>query len=255
MLEILNRICSGQGEEADVDRLIELESVEALHFVVETVRQTRAALPQAIPLIGFAGAPFTLASYAIEGGASRNYLFTKTLMYRDEGAWGEVMARLSRAVARYLAAQIAAGAQIVQLFDSWVGCLGPADYRRYVLPYTKAVIDALPSDVPVIHFATGNPGLIPLLAEAGGHVIGVDWRVRLEDAWRTIGAQRAIQGNLDPAVLLADRQEIRRRAKDVLEQADGRPGHIFNLGHGILPQTPVDNAVALVEMVHEMSAR
>jgi uroporphyrinogen decarboxylase len=242
-------------EAADVDRLVELESVEALHFVVETVRQTRAALSAEIPLIGFAGAPFTLASYAIEGGASRNYLFTKTLMYRDEGAWGEVMARLSRGVARYLAAQIAAGAQIVQLFDSWVGCLGPQDYRQYVLPYTKAVIDALPSDVPVIHFATGNPGLLPLFAEAGGHVIGVDWRIRLEDAWRTIGAQRAIQGNLDPAALLADRAEIRRRAKDILEQADGRPGHIFNLGHGVLPQTPVDNAVALVEMVHEMSAR
>ena len=239
----------------DVDRVIELESVESLHFVTETVRQTRAALPAEVPLIGFAGAPFTLASYAIEGGASRNYLHTKTLMYRDEGAWGELMARLARAVARYLAAQIAAGAQIVQLFDSWVGCLGPGDYRRYVLPYTKAVIDALPAEIPVIHFATGNPALVPLTAEAGGSVIGVDWRVRLEDAWRSVGSQRAIQGNLDPAVLLADRGEIRRRAKEILEQADGRPGHIFNLGHGVLPQTPVENAVALVEMVHEMSAR
>ena len=248
---IHNPIREGQ----DVDRVIELENVESLHFVTETVRQTRAALPEQIPLIGFAGAPFTLASYAIEGGASRNYLHTKTLMYRDEGAWGELMARLARAVARYLAAQIAAGAQIVQLFDSWVGCLGPDDYRRYILPYTQAVINALPADVPVIHFATGNPALVPLTAEAGGSVIGVDWRVRLEDAWRLIGSQHAIQGNLDPTVLLADRDEIRRRAKEILQQADGRPGHIFNLGHGVLPQTPVDNAVALVEMVHEMSAR
>jgi uroporphyrinogen decarboxylase len=242
-------------EGRDVDRVIELESVEALHFVTETVRQTRAALPDDLPLIGFAGAPFTLASYAIEGGASRSFLHTKTLMYRDEGAWGELMARLSRAVARYLAAQIAAGAGIVQIFDSWVGCLGPDDYRRHVLPYTKAVIDALPANVPVIHFATGNPALVPMTAQAGGSVIGVDWRVRLEDAWRAIGARHAIQGNLDPAALLAPRDEIRRRAKEVLEQADGRPGHIFNLGHGILPQTPVENAAALVEMVHEMSAR
>jgi uroporphyrinogen decarboxylase len=248
---IHNPVREGQ----DVDRVIELESVEALDFVTETVRQTRAALPQELPLIGFAGAPFTLASYAIEGGSSRSFLHTKTLMYRDEGAWGELMARLSRAVARYLAAQIAAGAQIVQLFDSWVGCLGPEDYRRHVLPYTKAVIESLPGDVPVIHFATGNPALVPLTAQAGGSVIGVDWRIRLEDAWRAIGSGRAIQGNLDPAVLLAPRDEIRRRAKDVLEQADGRPGHIFNLGHGVLPQTPVENVVALVETVHEMSAR
>ncbi len=238
-------------EARDVDRVLELESVDSLSFVMETVRQTRAGLPKGMPVIGFAGAPFTLASYVIEGGASRNFLHTKTLMYRDSGAWTVLMSRLTRAITRYLNAQIAAGAHAVQLFDSWVGCLGPDDYRRFVLPHTKAVIDGLPPGVPVINFATGNPALVPLQAEAGGSVIGVDWRIRLDDAWRAIGHDRAIQGNLDPAALLADRSELRRRAKEVLDQAAGRVGHIFNLGHGILPQTPVDNAVALVEMVHE----
>ena len=235
----------------DVDRLLELESVGSLDFVMETVRLTRAEIDEHIPVIGFAGAPFTLASYAVEGGASRSYLHTKTLMYRDEAAWHALMGRLARSVTRYLNAQIAAGAQAVQLFDSWVGCLGPDDYRRYVLPHTKAVIDGILPGVPLINFATGNPALVPLLAEAGGAAIGVDWRIRLDDAWRAIG-ERAIQGNLDPLVLLADREEIRRRAHDILRQAAGRPGHIFNLGHGILPQTPVDNVIALVEAVHEL---
>jgi uroporphyrinogen decarboxylase len=218
---------------------------------METVRQTRAGLDAAIPLIGFAGAPFTLASYVIEGGASRSYLHAKTLMYRDEAAWHELMGRLARSVTRYLNAQIAAGAQAVQLFDSWVGCLGPDDYRRYVLPHTRSIIAGLSPGVPAINFATGNPALLPLLAEAGGAVIGVDWRIRLDDAWRTIGDDKAVQGNLDPLVLLAGRDEIRRRAKEILQQAAGRPGHIFNLGHGVLQQTPVDNVIALVEAVHE----
>lgn len=238
-------------EAGDADRLMELETVEALDFVIETVRLTRSGIAPRIPVIGFAGAPFTLASYAIEGGASRSYLHTKTLMYRDEQAWHAIMGRLARAVTRYLNAQIEAGAQAVQLFDSWVGCLGPDDYRRYVLPHSRAVIDGIATGVPLIHFATGNPALIPLTAEAGGDCIGVDWRIRLDDAWQAIG-ERAIQGNLDPLVLLADREEIRRRALDVLRQAAGRPGHIFNLGHGILPQTPVDNVIALIDMVHEL---
>lgn len=238
-------------EAGDVDRVLELDTVEALDFVMQTVRLTRSGIAADIPVIGFAGAPFTLASYVIEGGASRSYLHTKTLMYRDEGAWHALMSRLARAVTRYLNAQVAAGAQAVQLFDSWVGCLGPDDYRRYVLPHTKAVIDGLSPDAPAINFATGNPALIPLLAETGGAVIGVDWRIRLDDAWGIIGPEKGIQGNLDPLVLLADRDEIRRRAKEVLKQAAGRPGHIFNLGHGILPQTPVDNAIALVDAVHE----
>ncbi len=240
---------------ADVDRVLELEELGALEFVFETVRRTRADLPEKIPLIGFAGAPFTLASYTIEGGASRSYLHTKTLMYRDEGAWRTLMQRLARSVARYLNAQIAAGAQCVQLFDSWVGCLGPDDYRRYVLPYVRELIGSLAPGVPVINFATGNPALLPLLAEAGGSVIGVDWRVRLDEAWKTVGYERAVQGNLDPLVLLADQAEIRRRAKVVLDQAGGRPGHIFNLGHGVVQQTPVENAIALVEAVHELSRR
>ena len=240
-------------EGQDVDRVIELESVAALEFVMETVRLTRRAIAPDIPVLGFGGAPFTLASYAIEGGASRNYLFTKTLMYRDGGAWHALMGRLARAGAKYLNAQIAAGAQAVQLFDSWVGCLGVDDYRQYVLPHTKALIDAIMPGVPVINFATGNPALLPALAEAGGAVIGVDWRINLDDAWRAIGHDKGVQGNLDPAILLADKAEIRRRAKLVLDQAASRPGHIFNLGHGVLPQTPPENAIALIEAVRELT--
>jgi uroporphyrinogen decarboxylase len=240
---------------ADVDRVVELENLGSLDFVFETVRLTRADLPSHIPLIGFAGAPFTLASYTIEGGASRSFLHTKTLMYRDEVAWKTLMERLARSVARYLNGQIAAGVQCVQLFDSWVGCLGVDDYRRYVLPYVQQVIAALTPGVPVINFATGNPALLPLLAEAGGHVIGIDWRIRLDDAWKIVGETKAVQGNLDPLILLADKPEIRRRAKEVLDQAAGRPGHIFNLGHGVVPQTPPENAIALVQAVHELSQR
>ncbi len=245
---------------ADIDRLLELESIEPLGFVIETVRKTRAGLPESLPLIGFAGAPFTLAAYAIEGGSSRNYRLVKSLMYNDTGAWDALMGRLARAATLLLNAQINAGVQLVQLFDSWAGCLGVDDYRRYVLPHVRSVIEALRPGVPVIHFATGNPALLPLLGEAFGKrrrdaVVGVDWRIRLDDAWRTIGYDKAIQGNLDPAVLLASPVEIRRRVKDLLHQAGGRPGHIFNLGHGVLPQTPVENVIALVEAVHELSSR
>jgi uroporphyrinogen decarboxylase len=242
-------------EPRDVDRLIELDNADALSFVADAVRQTRRDLPAHIPLIGFAGAPFTLASYAIEGGASRSYLHTKTLMLRDRGAWNALMGRLTRAVIVYFNAQIAAGANAVQLFDSWAGCLGPDDYRECVLPFMRRLIAGLAPGVPVISFATGNPQLLPLLAEAGAPVIGVDWRVRLDDAWRMIGPDRAVQGNLDPLVLLAGKDEIRRQASAILQQAAGHPGHIFNLGHGVLPQTPVENARALVEMLHELSAR
>jgi uroporphyrinogen decarboxylase len=242
-------------EARDVDRLRELESIEPLDFAIQAVRQTRAALPQNIPLIGFAGAPFTLASYAIEGGGSRNYLHTKRLMYRDGGAWDAIMGRLARAIARYLNAQIAAGAQAVQLFDSWVGCLSAEDYRRFVLPYSKAIIEALVPGVPVIHFATGNPALLPLLSAAGGDVIGVDWRIDLDEAWRLVGHDKGVQGNLDPAVLLADRETIRQRAKDILDRAGERPGHIFNLGHGVHKETPVENAQYLIEAVRELSGK
>ena len=241
-------------EAAHVDRLPELEDPGRLEFVFEAVRQTRSALPEAMPLLGFAGAPFTLASYAIEGGASHTFRRTKALMVRDPGAWNALLGRIARAVAIYLKGQIDAGVQAVQIFDSWVGCLGPDDYQQYVLPHSRAVFDWLPSGVPAIHFATGNPALLPLLAEAGGTVIGVDWRVRLDDAWRAIGHERAVQGNLDPAVLLADRTHIHHQVRAILDQAAGRPGHIFNLGHGVLPDTPVENAVALVDAVHELSS-
>jgi uroporphyrinogen decarboxylase len=176
-------------------------------------------------------------------------------MYRDEGAWTALMQRLSRSVARYLNAQIAAGAQAVQIFDSWVGCLGPEDYRRYVLPHTRNVIDQITVGAPVVHFAQGNPALLPLLAEAGGEVIGVDWRINLDEAWEAVGREHAVQGNLEPTVLLADRGELCRRAQQVLDQAADRPGHIFNLGHGVLQQTPVECVIALVEYVHEHSKR
>jgi uroporphyrinogen decarboxylase len=239
----------------DVDRVVELESVEALDFVMEAVRQTRRDLPPRIPLIGFAGAPFTLASYTIEGGASRNYIHTKTLMYRDPGAWRALMDRFARAVTRYLNAQVSAGAQAVQLFDSWVGCLSTIDYREFVLPYVQRIIAGVAPGVPVINFAAGNPALNHLLAEGGSDVVGVDWRMRLDDAWQAVSAGRAIQGNLDPCVLLADRQYLRRRVTGILAMAGGRPGHIFNLGHGVLPQTSVDNAIAMVDAVHEMSQR
>ncbi len=238
-----------EGE--DIDRVAELESVDALDFVMQTVKLTRAGLNPELPVIGFAGAPFTLASYTIEGGASRNYLHTKTLMYRDEGAWHELLGRLARSVARYLNAQLAAGAQAVQLFDSWAGCLSPADYRRYVLPHTKSVIDSIRPGAPIINFATGNPTLLPLLSEAGGAIIGVDWRIGLDEAWGIIGPDKGVQGNLDPAKLFAPREELRRAAHEVLRAAAGRPGHIFNLGHGVHEHTPVENVVALVEMVKE----
>ena len=242
-------------ETADIDRVVELETADALHFVIETVRQTRKDLPAHLPLIGFAGSPFTLASYVIEGGSSRNYLHTKTLMYRDEGAWQELMQRFVRSITVYVNAQIAAGAQCIQLFDSWAGCLGTDDYKRYVLPYVQQIIAGIIPGVPVINFATGNPALLPMLAQGGSSVVGIDWRVRLDEAWETVGHNKAVQGNLDPCTLLADTDEIRRRAQEVLRQAGGRPGHIFNLGHGILQQTPVDNAIALVEIVHELSQR
>jgi uroporphyrinogen decarboxylase len=176
-------------------------------------------------------------------------------MYGDEGLWNAFMAKLSRAVAEYLKAQIDAGAQAVQLFDSWIGCLSAADYRRYVLPHSKAIFDALPKDTPAIHFGTGNPELYPAMKEAGGDVIGIDWRISIDDAWAALGRGVGLQGNMDPALLLASREVLRARASQVLESAAGRPGHIFNLGHGIMPQASVDQARALVDHVHEASAR
>jgi len=240
---------------ADVDRLRELEDANALDFVYEAIRQTRSALKPDIPLIGFCGAPFTLASYMTEGGGSKNYVHTKRLMYDDAGAWHAMMALISRALVKYLNAQIAAGAQAVQLFDSWVGCLSPDDYREFVLPHTRSVIRGVTPGVPVMHFGTGTATLLELMRKAGGDVIGLDWRVRLDEGWERVGHDVAVMGNLDPVVLFAKQDVLLAQAKKILEQADGRAGHIFNLGHGILPETPVENVIALVEMVHEFSHR
>jgi uroporphyrinogen decarboxylase len=238
---------------SDVERLREVEDVSALEFVYEAIRQTRRALEPDIPLIGFCGAPFTLASYMIEGGGSKNYIQTKQLMYNDPGAWHAMMALVSRALAKYLNAQIEAGAQSVQLFDSWVGCLSPDDYREFVLPHSQSVIRNVTPGVPVIHFGTGTATLLELMREAGGDVIGLDWRVRLDEGWQRVGQDVAVMGNLDPVVLFANQDVLRAQARRIIEQAGGRAGHIFNLGHGILPETPVENVIALVEMVHEMS--
>ena len=240
---------------ADIDRIKALESNEELQFVMDTVSQTRNDLPADMPLIGFSGAPFTLASYMIEGGSSRNYHNTKKIMYGDPAAWKVIMQKLTDSISIYIAGQVEAGAQCIQLFDSWAGCLSYEDYKTYVHPYVKSIIASVPSAVPVINFATGNPALLPLLADTAAAVVGIDWRVRLDAAWETVGHDRAVQGNLDPTVLLTDPKEIRRQAQVVLDQAGGRPGHIFNLGHGILPMTPVDNAIALVDAVHELSSR
>jgi uroporphyrinogen decarboxylase len=240
---------------ADVERLVERDPAETVPFVFETVRRARAALGGRVPLIGFAGAPFTVASYIVEGGASRDYVATKRLMYDDPGAWHALLALLARTTARYLNLQIAAGAQAVQLFDSWVGALGPDDYRAYALPYTRAIIGSLPPGIPVIHFGTGTAGLLEALREAGGDVIGLDWRIDLGEGWRRVGDGVGIQGNLDPAALFAPPAEIRRRVAAILTQTAGRPGHIFNLGHGVLPGTPVDHVRALVDAVHELSQR
>jgi len=240
---------------ADVDRLHELEEVGALDFVFEAIRQTRRALRIDLPLIGFAGAPFTLASYIVEGGGSKNYVQTKSLMYNDSGAWHGMMALISRALVKYLNAQVDAGAQALQLFDSWVGCLSPDDYRQYVLPHTRNVIGGINSETPLIHFGTGTGELLQLISEAGGNVIGIDWRVRLDEGWQRVGRDKAVMGNLDPVALFANREHLRSQTKAILDQAAGRPGHIFNLGHGILPGTPIENVIALVDMVHEMSAR
>jgi uroporphyrinogen decarboxylase len=213
------------------------------------------ALAGRVPLIGFAGAPFTVASYVIEGGASRDYLHVKRLMYGAPAAWHRLMDVLVDATARYLNGQVAAGADAVQLFDSWIGALGPADYRAFVLPHMRTLFAKLTPGVPTIHFGTGTAGLLPLLREAGGDVIGLDWRVDLAAGWASVGHDAAVQGNLDPAVLLAPPATIKQRAQAVLDAAGGRPGHIFNLGHGIHKETPVEHVKALVDIVHELSVR
>jgi uroporphyrinogen decarboxylase len=241
---------------ADVDALARVPAAVSLGYVLETVRLVCRRLAGRVPLIGFAGAPFTLASYVIEGGGSRQYRHTKTLMYTDPAAWHRLMERLCETIVDYLGEQVAAGAQAVQLFDSWVGCLGPDDYRAYVLPHMRSIFAGLAGNgVPVIHFGTGTAALLELMREAGGDVIGLDWHVDLADAWRRVGYDVGVQGNLDPVTLFAPPEEIRRRVARVLERAGGRPGHIFNLGHGVLPETRPEHVAALIDAVHELSRR
>ncbi|MBM2850530.1 MAG: uroporphyrinogen decarboxylase [Anaerolineales bacterium] len=243
---------------ADVAALRPVEPRESLAPVLQAIRLVRRELGGHTPLIGFAGAPFTLASYLIEGGSSRNFVQTKQMMYGAPQTWHALMGKLARVVADYLVAQIEAGAQAVQLFDSWVGCLSPDDYCEYVLPHSQFALRAVKATgVPAIHFGTDTAMLILWMKTAGGDVIGLDWRTPLDLAWKALGPETAVQGNLDPVALLVEAPypELERRVQAVLEQAAGRPGHIFNLGHGILPETPVENVKAVVEMVHKFSMR
>jgi uroporphyrinogen decarboxylase len=228
---------------------------DELNFVYDAIRITRSALDPEVPLIGFAGAPFTVASYIIEGGGSRNYENTKAIMHGDSSAWHTFMNKLTDATVSYLNHQISAGADAIQIFDSWVGCLSPDDYREYVLPHMNRLFQNIAKNTPVIHFGTNTAGLLELMKEAGGNVIGLDWRVNLKDAWARVGYDVGVQGNLDPAILLTKPAEIRRKASMVMEKAERRPGHIFNLGHGVLPNTPVDNVLALIDYVHDFGSK
>lgn len=239
---------------ADVERLRPFDPNDDLGYVMATIRNVRAELPSGKALLGFAGAPFTLACYLIEGRPSREFTRAKALMFGAPDVWHALMDRLADTIAAYLQAQIAAGAQAVQLFDSWVGGLAPWDYREFVFPYSQRILQALAaSGVPRIHFGTGTATLLPQLAEAGADVVGVDWRIGIDEAWAAVGPDRAVQGNLDPAVLLGPWDVIEARARDILARVGGRPGHVFNLGHGVLPQTPLENLQRLVAFVHETS--
>jgi uroporphyrinogen decarboxylase len=241
-------------DQAGVDRLQVIEPRETLDYVLESIRMLRKELT--IPLIGFAGGPFTLASYLIEGGKSTTYVRTKRLMLAEPHIWNSLMAKLSEVVRRHLRAQVEAGAQAVQLFDSWVGQLAPEDYTDLVAPHVHTILsDLQTTGVPVIHFGTGTATLLESMAAAGGTVLGLDWRVPLDQGWKRIGHDRAVQGNLDPTTLFAPREIIQKRATSILERAEGRDGHIFNLGHGILPETPEAEVQALIDFVHESTRR
>jgi uroporphyrinogen decarboxylase len=227
-----------------------------LNCVADAIRIVCGHFGERMPVIGFAGAPFTLASYMIEGGGSRHYIHTKSLMYSSPDLWSLLMEKLCAVLEPYLLAQVKAGATAIQLFDSWVGTLSLDDYRRFALPHSTRLIQALEArGVPVIHFGTGTAALLPAMQEAGASVLGVDWRIPLDQAWQQVGHQPAVQGNLDPVALFAPQKELRRRVEEILGQAGGRPGHIFNLGHGILPGTPVENVQAVVEWVREYSSK
>jgi uroporphyrinogen decarboxylase len=243
------------ADAADIDRLRVFEPRESLGHVLEAVRQVQTELAGRVPLIGFAGAPFTLASYAIEGGHSNNFAKTKSLMYGHPEAWHRLCEKLATVVADYLVAQIEAGVDAVQVFDSWVGTLSASDYREFALPHTRRIFDAVGSRVPTIHFGTGTATILEDLRDAGGAVIGVDWRIPLDEAWERIGDDRAVQGNLDPTLLLGPTARMFQQTDDILARVGRRPGHIFNLGHGILPSTPVEHVQMLAQYVHSASRR
>ncbi|MEQ1897210.1 MAG: uroporphyrinogen decarboxylase [Vicinamibacterales bacterium] len=238
---------------ADIDKLKTFEPRESLSHVLQAIRLIQRELHGRIPLIGFAGAPFTLASYAIEGGHSNNFALTKSLMYGHPDAWHRLCGKFAAIIGDYMVAQIEAGVDVVQIFDSWVGALSPADYREFVLPHTRAIFDAIGGRVPTIHFGTGTSTFLEDLREAGGDVIGADWRIPLDQAWARIGHDRGVQGNLDPTLLLGPTDRLLAAADDVLRRAEGRPGHIFNLGHGILPMTSLEQVQRLAEHVHARS--
>ncbi|HEY5619729.1 MAG TPA: uroporphyrinogen decarboxylase [Vicinamibacterales bacterium] len=238
---------------ADIDRLKSFEPRAALSHVLEAVALIQRELAGRVPLIGFAGAPFTLASYAIEGGHSNTFAKTKSLMYGHPTAWHCLCDRLATVVADYLAAQIEAGVDAVQLFDSWVGVLNAADYREFAFPHTRRIFDTIGQKVPTIHFGTGTSAILSELRDAGGDVIGVDWRIPIDVAWQRVGFDRAVQGNLDPTLLLGPTHRMFGQADDILARVAGRPGHIFNLGHGILPSTPVEHVQMLAQYVHSAS--
>jgi len=239
----------------DIGRLKLFEPREALTHVLEAIRLVQRELDGRVPLIGFAGAPFTLASYAIEGGHSNNFALTKALMYGQPEAWHRLCEMFATIVGDYLNAQIDAGVNAVQVFDSWVGALNPADYREFVAPHTAQIFNAIAGRVPTLHFGTGTSSLLEELRDAGGDVIGVDWRIPLDTAWARIGDAHAVQGNLDPTLLLGPADRLLGAADDVLARAEGRPGHIFNLGHGILPSTPLEHVQLLAHHVHDASRR
>ena len=223
-----------------------------LGYVSEAVRLVTKHFGDRLPVIGFCGAPFTLASYMIEGGGSRNYVHTKKMMYNSAADWNELMRKLVSVVAEYAAEQVRAGADVIQIFDSWVGCLGADDYRRYVLAHVSDLVKRLQrSAAPIIYFGTDSATLLPAMKETGAEVIGLDWRIPLDQGWRSLEFRGAVQGNLDPVLLFAGWKELRSRAQEILRRAGGRPGHIFNLGHGILPETPVENVKNLARFVQE----
>jgi uroporphyrinogen decarboxylase len=243
------------GGPEDIDRLRVFEPRDALAHVLTAIRQIQQELGGAVPLIGFAGAPFTLASYAIEGGHSNNFARTKALMYGHSDAWHRLCDKFAAVVSNYLTAQIEAGVDAVQVFDSWVGTLNAADYREFAFPHTKRIFDAVSGRVPTIHFGTGTSTILEQLRDAGGDVIGLDWRIPLDEGWDRIGSDRAVQGNLDPTLLLGPTSRMFEQTDEVLRRAGGRAGHIFNLGHGILPSTPVEHVQMLAQYVHSAGRR